>query len=154
MFRGGCFLWEGDPGQMELFCAYQSVGTRFTALPGMSCGERRRHLALSPLSCLALTCCVVFSACVILISLGESVASIPVEQMGKWRLGEANQLPKVLLAIIMAEESLKRRFFSSRSALPVSLSPTQKKGDTVVVGAAADGPPSHHLFLWVEIKPL
>lgn len=99
-------------------------------------------------------CLVFFSACIILISLGESNAAIPVKQMGKLRPGEANQLPKVLLGMIMAEESLKHRFFSSRSTLPVTLSPTLRKGDTVVVKAVVDGPPSLHLFLWVAIKPL
>lgn len=56
--------------------------------------------------------------------------------------------------MIMAEESLKHRFFSCRSTLPVSLSPALRKGDTVVVKAVVDGPPSLHLFLWVEIKHL
>lgn len=56
--------------------------------------------------------------------------------------------------MIMAEESLKHRFFSSRSTLPMSLSPTLRKGDTVVVKPVVDGPPSLHLFLWIGIKPL
>lgn len=97
---------------------------------------------------------VFFSACIVLISLGESDAAIPVKQMEKSRPGEANQSPKVLLRMIMAEESLKHRFFSSRSTLAMSLSPTPRKGDTVVAKPVVDGPPSLHLFLWVEIKPL
>lgn len=34
------------------------------------------------------------------------------------------------------------------------LSPTLRKGDAVFVKAVVDGPPSLHLFLWLEIKPL
>lgn len=101
-----------------------------------------------------MSACPVFSACIILISLGESDAAIAVKQMGKSRPGEANQLPKVLLGMIMAEEGLKHRFFSSWSTLPMCLSPTLRKGDAVFVKAVVDGPPSLQLFLWLEIKPL
>lgn len=83
----------------------------------------------------------------ILISLGESATAIPVKQIGKLRPGEDNQLLKLLLGMIMAEESLKHRFFSYRRTLPVSLSPIPGKGDTLVMKAVVDGSPSLHVSL-------